>query len=166
LSPGPVNWFKFNRAADRRRPPRQRADRGRPSGLRSTVTEIPQAILVGYDHRTVAGGIAHEVQQCLAQAHLVCLHRSDPGIALNRNFVGVLGRQGFNRLDDICNERRKRERQTMHHPPRTGAKELRPFLGTGTASKTDASFATLRRRTHTVGLPPQTTASSVTAIIQ
>ena len=32
-------------------------------------------------------------------------------------------------------------------------------------SKTDASFATFRRRTHTAGLPPQTTASSVTAII-
>jgi hypothetical protein len=53
--------------------------------------------------------VAHEVQQCLAQAHLIGLHRSDSGVALNRNFVGVFGRQRFDRLDDIGDKRRKRE---------------------------------------------------------
>ena len=86
--------------------------------------------------------------------------RTEPATLLE-----FLAARGSIVLMTSASERRKRERRTMHHPPRTGAKELRPFLGAGTASKTDATFATFRRRTHTAGLPPQTTASSVTAII-
>src|SRR6202048_2954989 len=62
--------------------------------------------------------IAHEVQQRLAQSHLVRMHRSYRGVATDRHPVLVLRCQRLDRLDHVVDERREREvfELELHEP--------------------------------------------------
>jgi hypothetical protein len=45
----------------------------------------------------------------LAQAHLIGMHRLNATVAMRCNLVSILRRQRFDGLDDIGNQRRKRD---------------------------------------------------------
>ena len=69
--------------------------------------------------------IAHEIEQRLPQTHLVCMKRSDRGIATDRDPVLVFRRQRLDGLDDIVDQRRKAESIKMKlHPPRLDLGEV------------------------------------------
>jgi hypothetical protein len=74
----------------------------------------------GNGHRALFGefvGVAHEIQQRLAQPHLVGMHHPDGGVAMNRHLVAVLRRQRLDGLDDLVDQRRQRESlQIELHP--------------------------------------------------
>jgi hypothetical protein len=55
-------------------------------------------------------GVAYEVQQRLAQPHLVGMNDPDRSVAMNRDPVAVLRRKRLDGLDDIVDQRPQSKR--------------------------------------------------------
>src|ERR1700730_12428828 len=77
-------------------------------------------------------GIAHEVQQRLAQPHRVGVHRSYCGVAMDRDLVPVLRRQRFDRLDNALDQWRKSKGfEIKLHPPGLDLGQVKDIVDQG-----------------------------------
>jgi hypothetical protein len=75
---------------------------------------------------------SQEVQQRLAQPHLVGMQRSNRSIAMNRDLVLVLRRQRLDGLDHVVDERCEREMLELQlHPPGLDLGEVENIVDQG-----------------------------------
>ena len=74
-------------------------------------------------------GVAHEVQQRLPQSHLVAIERADRRGTIDRDLVGILRCEGFDRLGYASDQGRERKGFELElHPPGLDLREVEDVI--------------------------------------